>query len=194
MEINRKQAVLEAARKSLSLFGYKGTTMDQVARMAGVSKGSIYSFFTSKEELFDEIMQETISEMQLALQEAADTDQSVFESLHRVLFRVLEFREQHELLAKLYNEMKEVGTPAAREAVVRIEDQILFFVERQIQYAIDTGKMKPCDPKVTAFLFLKFYVGLVYEWGQRNTPLDNESISHLFQFYFGKGLAPVQPV
>lgn len=189
MDGNRRDAIVEAARKSLALFGYKGTTMDQIAKMANVSKGSIYTFFTSKEELFDLIVQETVDEMEAVLQASVDGEQPVFASLHQALSQVLQFRREHELLAKLYHEMRELGTAAANDAVRRVEDQILSFIERMIRQAIQRGQMKPCDASITAFLFLKFYIALVVEWSERNEPLDNETISKLFQFYFVKGLA-----
>lgn len=189
MDNIRRQAIVEAAKKSFTIFGYKGTTMDQVAKMANVSKGSIYTFFTNKEELFDVIVQELIDEMEHVLQNAAGGVQSVFSSLHKSLYCVLEFREQHELMAKLYLEMREIGTPAAEEAILRVENRILAFIERQIQLAIDIGAMKPCDPQLTAFLFFKFYIALALEWSQRHEALDNEEISRLFQFYFVTGLA-----
>ncbi len=48
---DRKKLIVEAAAKSFSEFGYKATTMDHVARSAGVGKGTIYTFFKNKEEL-----------------------------------------------------------------------------------------------------------------------------------------------
>lgn len=48
---DRKKLIVEAAEKSFSEFGYKATTMDHVARRAGVGKGTIYTFFKNKEEL-----------------------------------------------------------------------------------------------------------------------------------------------
>ncbi|MBW4840864.1 MAG: TetR/AcrR family transcriptional regulator, partial [Paenibacillaceae bacterium] len=52
--VDRRKLVVEAAEKSFALFGYKATTMDHVAKIANVAKGTIYTFFTNKEELFDE--------------------------------------------------------------------------------------------------------------------------------------------
>ena len=54
--MDRKQEILEAATKSFSLFGYKATTMEQVAKIANVGKGTIYTFFENKEVLFQEIV------------------------------------------------------------------------------------------------------------------------------------------
>ena len=54
--MDRRQEILEAATKSFSLFGYKATTMEQIAKIANVGKGTIYTFFENKEVLFQEIV------------------------------------------------------------------------------------------------------------------------------------------
>lgn len=55
MSVDRKKLILEAATKSFSLFGYKATTMDQVAKIANVGKGTIYTFYKNKEELLKKL-------------------------------------------------------------------------------------------------------------------------------------------
>ena len=48
MSVDRKKLILEAATKSFTQFGYKATTMDLVAKLANVGKGTIYTFFKTK--------------------------------------------------------------------------------------------------------------------------------------------------
>lgn len=48
MSIDRKRQIIEAATKSFSLFGYKATTMEQIAKLANVGKGTIYTFLKTK--------------------------------------------------------------------------------------------------------------------------------------------------
>ena len=55
--------IVDAAEKSFSMFGYKGTTMEQVARIANVGKGTIYTFFDSKEALFTSILNSMIEDL-----------------------------------------------------------------------------------------------------------------------------------
>ena len=47
-----KNRILEAALQEFSEKGFNQTTMDDVARRVGVSKGALYLYFKSKEELF----------------------------------------------------------------------------------------------------------------------------------------------
>ncbi len=49
--MNKRKAILEAAVELFAEQGYTQTSMQQVADSIGISKGSLYSFFHSKEEL-----------------------------------------------------------------------------------------------------------------------------------------------
>ena len=92
MSIDRKNLILDAATKSFSLFGYKATTMDQIAKIANVGKGTIYTFYENKEQLFKEIVLQMINEMKNEAEQAIQPDVSFYENLHRALFRILEFK------------------------------------------------------------------------------------------------------
>ncbi|MEW5801204.1 MAG: helix-turn-helix domain-containing protein [bacterium] len=46
-----KETILEVALKLFQRFGYKKTTIEEIAREAGIGKGTVYLHFTSKEEI-----------------------------------------------------------------------------------------------------------------------------------------------
>lgn len=52
----KPQQILDAARDLFLRDGFGATSMDAVAKTAGVSKATVYAHFSSKEELFAEMM------------------------------------------------------------------------------------------------------------------------------------------
>jgi AcrR family transcriptional regulator len=56
----RPQEILDAALEVFAEKGFAAARMDEVARRAGVTKGTIYLYFPSKEELFKSLVQEAI--------------------------------------------------------------------------------------------------------------------------------------
>lgn len=52
----KRQAVVAAATSAFLQNGYLGTNMDEVAALAGVSKQTVYNYFSNKETLFIEIV------------------------------------------------------------------------------------------------------------------------------------------
>lgn len=189
LSVDRKQLILEAAKKSFSLFGYKATTMDQIAKLANVGKGTIYTFFKNKEELFDEIITSLIKDMKTEAEKAINPNSSFDENIHRVLLRLLEFRQSHQLTIKLFQEERELGTQAVAEVIQRVEKAIIHYMKGIIQEAIDRGEIKECNPEITAFVMLKMYVALIFDWEKQHPAIDKEEISNLFKLYFIDGLA-----
>ncbi|MBP2241092.1 AcrR family transcriptional regulator [Cytobacillus eiseniae] len=189
MAVDRKQLIVDAATKSFSLFGFKATTMDQVAKIANVGKGTIYTFFKNKEELFDEIISSLIIEMKREADEAMDSSLSFHDKVHHGLYRILEFRIKHQLTIKLFQEEKEMGTPAVMEVMVKLEDAILGYLKEKIIIAIEKGEIQECNPEVTAFILLKLYIALIFDWEKKNEPLAKEEIARLLEQYIFKGLS-----
>jgi AcrR family transcriptional regulator len=58
----KRAAIVEAARKAFLGHGYDGTSMDEIAARAGVSKQTIYKNFADKDRLFTEVMAIDIAE------------------------------------------------------------------------------------------------------------------------------------
>jgi AcrR family transcriptional regulator len=52
VEIAKKECILVEAAKIFSRFGFKKTSVDEIAKAAGVAKGTIYLAAESKEDLF----------------------------------------------------------------------------------------------------------------------------------------------
>lgn len=53
-----RNRLLGAAEECLGRYGVKKTTVDQLVKMAGISKGAFYQFFPSKEVLFFQVLED----------------------------------------------------------------------------------------------------------------------------------------
>ena len=54
----KRRQILDGARKVFLVEGFEGASMNDIARVAGVSKGTLYVYFESKERLFSVIVDE----------------------------------------------------------------------------------------------------------------------------------------
>jgi TetR/AcrR family transcriptional repressor of mexJK operon len=59
----KRRAILEAATTAFLRNGYRGTSMDEIAALASVSKQTVYKHFADKERLFTEIVTSTVDEV-----------------------------------------------------------------------------------------------------------------------------------
>src|SRR5437763_3587360 len=58
----KRQAILDAATTVFLKKGYLGTSMDEIAALAGVSKQTVYKHFADKERLFSEVVTSTVND------------------------------------------------------------------------------------------------------------------------------------
>lgn len=66
--------IIETALEIFSTKGSRDLTMDEIAAKLGVSKGALYSYFTSKEDILKEIYQSGRQIMRKILCESSDAD------------------------------------------------------------------------------------------------------------------------
>ena len=53
-----EQRILVASRQRFASFGYRRTSIAEIARDAGIATGTVYRYFASKEELFRRVVQD----------------------------------------------------------------------------------------------------------------------------------------
>lgn len=58
-----KNKIIEAALEEFLLYGYTQSSMRNIASMAGITVGNIYSYFSSKEDLFENVISNTVEEL-----------------------------------------------------------------------------------------------------------------------------------
>lgn len=186
--IDRRKLILDAAMQSFSRFGYKATTMDLVAKIANVGKGTIYTFFSTKDDLFDEIIKGALKEMNNIIEQGIREEDTFFHNLFRALDSVMVFGAKYELFAKLRQEERDLGTLKAMEGLEKLESLGIDFLQREIDKAIAVGEIKPCDSGVVAFLLPKIYFSLTMEWRQTHNPMSNEQVKEYIDAVLFKGL------
>src|SRR3954449_8823907 len=69
-QAERREAILAAALEEFSASGFASTRLDDVAKRAGVAKGTIYLYFRDKESLFQELVRAMLSPLVGAMEAA----------------------------------------------------------------------------------------------------------------------------
>lgn len=74
-------AIHAAAQELFAKRGFSATTIDDIARRAGVAKGAVYHHFGSKEEIFEQVLDGIFLEVAARLRAAAESGRDLFESM-----------------------------------------------------------------------------------------------------------------
>ena len=97
----RADRILDTARELLLSWGYRRVTIDELARRAGVGKGTIYLHWRSREEVFHAVSAREAAAMADAMVDAVRTDPADV-TLHRYLRRLFVEAMNRPVLRALY--------------------------------------------------------------------------------------------
>ena len=81
--VSRKK-IIDSALKLFGTNGFSNTSISQIAKDAGISKGLMYNYFESKDELLEQVILETVESMQgmyLAFFEEKDARQMLLKMI-----------------------------------------------------------------------------------------------------------------
>jgi len=114
-----RQKILDAAEQRLWHYGFKKTTIDEIASDAGVGKGTVYLYFNGKEEIglaiVSEYKRRSLHQMEMI---ARDGEKSPVQKLTAML--------QYPIL-NAYQSCRE--SPAMQEMIVAIKPHIRLHVQ-----------------------------------------------------------------
>jgi AcrR family transcriptional regulator len=84
-----RSGIIEVASKIFTRFGYKKTTMEEIAQASRKGKSSIYYYFPSKEDIFRAVVEKEAEELKEDLQKAVSIREDPIDQLKTyILFRM----------------------------------------------------------------------------------------------------------
>ncbi|MCK5860949.1 MAG: TetR family transcriptional regulator, partial [Candidatus Hydrogenedentes bacterium] len=84
-----KEKIIQAARDIFAKKGYSGTSVDDIARVVGITKGGIYWHFDSKLDLFIQMLESGYSEFMNLLNEIIAQDSAPLAKLRQLFTTTL---------------------------------------------------------------------------------------------------------
>ncbi len=148
---DKRSAVLHAALGLFSRFGLHGTSVDQVAARAGVSKSNLLYYFANKEELYVCVLRDLLEVWLAPLREfSAEQDpQSVIADYIR---RKLAVSRDSPDASRLFCLEIIQGAPLLRDELDRELRDLVEHKSAVIQAWVDAGRLAPVDPRHLLFM------------------------------------------
>lgn len=193
----RPREIIRAALDAFAENGLSGARVEDIARRAGVSKGTVYLYFDGKEELFKEAIRDKVGRTLEGLSSAASPGEPVerlvrFIEAYWVHLRRPAFGSMYRLLMAELHQFPELTRFYAEEVSGRVID----LTAAIIREGVDAEQLRPIDPQVAA----RMIVGLLVQhaiWTSRRELFphlgdrsDDALLAEIEDFLLGALLAP----
>ena len=145
---SKRNNILKAARKLFFDKGFKAVTVDSIAAKAGVSKGSIYLYFDSKEEIYAQVLiadniEHNKDMLYFSTKEEPAAD-LLLEYAERYVNNFLNDKELFRILMTFMLQTEQMNlTPQQNAELIRTTNDNIRFVSGILQKGIDAGEFLP---------------------------------------------------
>lgn len=134
---DRRQKVLEVAIDEFAANGYSATSINDIARKAHISIGSMYSYFASKEDLFLTIVNNSYFLMEKILNDVASGCTDVFDCVGKMLSASRKFALEYPQINQIY---LDITTQALSQMSVRLSSKLEMITPVLLSRMINQGK------------------------------------------------------
>jgi TetR/AcrR family transcriptional regulator len=146
---HRKEEILDAAQKVFLEKGLLTATMDEIAEAAELSKGTLYLYYKSKEDMYLAVMMRGMEELHIAFERIASSDRSSVEKIvklgdaykeyfytHRKFFRMIHFLQAPQQFHKQVSDEMRTSCDVDGQKMWRVIQNIL-------QRGVEEGVLRP---------------------------------------------------
>ncbi|HPU98849.1 MAG TPA: TetR/AcrR family transcriptional regulator [Candidatus Hydrogenedentes bacterium] len=160
----KRNRIFAAALEIFSEQGFHNATMDQVAERAGVAKGTVYRYFSSKEELLRELFREAARELAEQFRTSFGGDGNLPEMVETFITAWLQFIERN---PTLYRILQTEGAYLGGEGGAVFYEELIeaFPMAKERLAALNrSGALKTMNFHTLAFGILGFMDGVARKW------------------------------
>lgn len=160
----KRDRILNVAIKEFADNGFENTSIQQIAKKAGISVGSIYKYFENKETMFSMVVHEGMSSLEELLMSLADSSEDILIKAETIIRALLKYSRKNPELIKLYCQLTTSDKSEFLNGISqRIEAVSASIYTVTISKAQETGDVRDdINPAFFAFLLDNIFMMLQF--------------------------------
>ena len=166
----KREKILEAAAELFATKHYHEVMMDDVAKLISVAKGTVYNYFTSKEELYFTIMHTRMENLLSLLKQKIESEKNSIDSLRAFVIHLYMFMMKYRKFFLIYQKETLSKQNSFCDDMLSLEKQM----NQMILQIISRGEQEGIFRKVDEDFATSLILGSIYGAVQRGI---NESIT-----------------
>jgi len=168
---NHAVQILEAGEKLFAKKGFYPTTMEEVARAAGLAKGTIYLHFNDKRDLFFSIIEKKLDILLEKIEKEMRKDEFPSQRIKLAIGIHLRFLEENrdffKIMQALPESLKQEMERKLKGRVIEKQSRYVEILDQLIRKGIRNQEIKPLDSRKLAVILVGMMHSLTIYWISR---------------------------
>lgn len=190
-----RKVLLDAALNVFSHKGYAQTTLEEVAKEAGVTRGAIYWHFGNKFEMFHAVLQELHKKASARITKIIDSDQRPVSKLHQLMlefFLIISNEDEFRVIEEVQLFKTRKGEEFSRLYQDHVESVKVMreLLKGLVREGLAAGEFDSrLDPEVTILALMSYIAGMKSAWLSGITDISIAENAEKLAAIFIKGIA-----
>jgi TetR/AcrR family transcriptional regulator len=147
-----REKILKVATKLFAKYGFAGTSMDEIAERVGIRKASLYHHFSSKQEIYEELIERVFAEI-IKIFQVSFSSGDILKDAENFISKIMNFILQNEDYVKiLLRELLDENLPVKQFALEYVPKILSFgseILERGRKEGIFKENVDPIQLSIT---------------------------------------------
>ena len=170
----KKKKIIDAASVLFSRKSYHEVMMEEVAKLASIAKGTVYNYFSSKEELYFSIMQGRMEKLNFSLKESISGNQSSVDSLRSFIMHLYMFMMKHHNFFLMYRKDSLSAEHTLCSELIILEKDLKGILRKIIKSGKTEGIFRDINEEFCVDLVLGSIYGVVHRGIEKNLNEDQK--------------------
>lgn len=159
-----RERIVESAMEAFARDGYHRTSMDDIVRRAGLSKGAIYFHFPSKESLFFSLVETLADKLEASVRDSIDQVRGAATRVDAALGALLKMLSRHRRLARVVL-LSAGGLGRSMDLrLMKFHERFAGLIKEYLDRAVADGSVPGMDTRLVAYAWLGAINEVVIHW------------------------------
>ena len=159
----KRELILASAFEVFYQKGFYQAKIEEIAQKAGIGKGTVYLYFSSKEHLLRELLKELVSYYHAVLRQRMATDTTPRERLYSVFRTHAAIVRKHQKVKMLQQWDFGVIDEELRNWLFQQRETFLNELEELVEEGIQAGQFRPVNARLAALILDSMLGAIVLE-------------------------------
>ena len=171
-----RRRILESAARVFSEKGFYRSVVDDIVKASGTSKGAVYFYFESKEQIFLSLVEHYVAMVAQEIQAAVHRSRGLLAQVEAAVATLVRSFQAHRALARIVL----IDWPATgvefQGKRIALKAMLVEVLRGYLDRAVQDGKIAPQDTEMAAYAWIGAISEVVVRWLSTGTPSPLEEV------------------
>ena len=171
-----RRRILDSAAQVFASKGFYSAAVDEIVKASGTSKGAVYFYFESKEQIFLSLVEEYASTVAHEIQIAVQQARGLVAQIEAAIAMLVRNFQNHRNLARIVLvDWLPVG-PEFQGKRIALKAMLVEVLRGYLDRAVEDGKIAPQDTETAAYVWIGAISEVVLRWLNTGKPDPLEEV------------------